>query len=1515
MSNIVLGTIDAGGDGKAVLLANINSVLGTSYTLDEFDFGTPELVTISSPTRNSVVRLAPKAVSGYYGTRKVYYNRIHGSELGTISVARGSATSVSGLLTAINEKYGILITSADIYDATLPAAPVGEVEVTVALDFRPGSFIYYGGAQIVLGTNDPNAGSGTQAPFSGVQTLFSWSKETADNWKVKVDGFSIVLDQDKNRKRIAALDDSAQDYSTYLRRLWNGDWEVDKASFSGTMPVVGSFITGGGKTRAVDTYGAVYEMDSSWSGWGSQVSSVMAGLDLTDHDTIVDLQQKQPLKGVWQDSTGAVLALEAHVGVVQFKRSVNDGSTFTPVSNLVPGSTLALDAQRWTDGLECLDSVILGSTVYMLVKFGQDPVHVESFNMATGECLVLEIGTGIALSGQVANLQDAKMAFMTPVATMTKPMLVVVAPFENTAQPMVFMAVSTGVNYTLNAVKHSLLPYDFLNDPACYVSGYSIDIVKNPAWRLDVLEIGTRVGTATANIEYATLSKERTLTGYTTYGIKSLTSIYQGAARTQWVETDSALQGGHKPTPIRLYSPGKTMQYHLQPENSLVRVKYVESVPQGGFVAELDTSIFVDKSSQWRQVAPHGSAVYVRPTITENVITNYATLPITNIDAAKPDLEYSFIGKNANNTRTWLTAAASATPLVARTYGSGYGNHGSVPVAVANMDDRLFIVTDSNVVLDSLDKGKTWRTYCDARSYYYQRDVFANRDIGSTAPVPWTSDSFKGGNFYQDRLIFEVDHTVQANVLDKLTKAFSEQKTFRANTLVRFSAADVGTAYSYETLEIGLSHGLNYLGDYMPTQVKYWRADIMNDVTMTVRYTDDAATELNQTDIGIPSLRTFPVGSEILDTKTDFLYMDSKEISLVKSSANVYRLEGVRSNDTTFTFDLAGGSRPSTATFTPELSFYLWDYQETNYVPLVYYANKSVVLIERLTEDASFIPNIYHLSIPQDNGSTLVPFPMFNKNRREYYFYQKGNGIFTLTYLYNNVSRTVTFGLSRIFALSDPALNALDIVSGCKLAAPVAVMPTVPLIPSYIPAGTLVSWACSGTTKVGNYADGSGGTYQQTIELNSLDCGYVAPTPGPVEAATATITINSATNQDVNTEVVIGEDGTAYIVYDLSNPLTAATNIVFDALFDEEADASDIAAYAWRIGTAAWNTITLPATVTLPQGAQNFALRVQYVEDLETEGEEHYSIIFDKAPGNTQITSAAITTRMTIEDTSVTPGDEPLFTRFSTELYNDDFSANNKNFGVAPYDNTYETFFDPRLINDIRDYTNGGNRIAVYDTIDNQLKMSQDQDLSKRNAMWLRPINPEAYSSPDTMVSFKFRPKMVNVYDEEGTSVSLPVGAQLPANYTNDENMVIIGFANTTTTGTTWAKRGVHIRLQFSSNGGTTVEMSARAGIMAGNFIDPTPMSSSGDSFTPRTPFTESVATPNDSEYDIKAGIFFDDTVNLFRGFCFLNGVEILNFTVPTFNADPSSTYVPMVSMRASAWTEFDVEQLKLETF
>jgi hypothetical protein len=42
-------------------------------------------------------------------------------------------------------------------------------------------------------------------------------------------------------------------------------------------------------------------------------------------------------------------------------------------------------------------------------------------------------------------------------------------------------------------------------------------------------------------------------------------------------------------------------------------------------------------------------------------------------------------------------------------------------------------------------------------------------------------------------------------------------------------------------------------------------------------------------------------------------------------------------------------------------------------------------------------------------------------------------------------------------------------------------------------AGTLIDTYCSGTTLWGTYADGSCGTYDDPIEINSIDCGYIDP--------------------------------------------------------------------------------------------------------------------------------------------------------------------------------------------------------------------------------------------------------------------------------------------------------------------------------------------------------------------------------------------------------------------------------------
>lgn len=49
----------------------------------------------------------------------------------------------------------------------------------------------------------------------------------------------------------------------------------------------------------------------------------------------------------------------------------------------------------------------------------------------------------------------------------------------------------------------------------------------------------------------------------------------------------------------------------------------------------------------------------------------------------------------------------------------------------------------------------------------------------------------------------------------------------------------------------------------------------------------------------------------------------------------------------------------------------------------------------------------------------------------------------------------------------------------------------------YQPSGTFLTQFCSGTTLVGRYANGSGGTYDNTIETNSASCGYTPPPPPP----------------------------------------------------------------------------------------------------------------------------------------------------------------------------------------------------------------------------------------------------------------------------------------------------------------------------------------------------------------------------------------------------------------------------------
>ena len=84
---------------------------------------------------------------------------------------------------------------------------------------------------------------------------------------------------------------------------------------------------------------------------------------------------------------------------------------------------------------------------------------------------------------------------------------------------------------------------------------------------------------------------------------------------------------------------------------------------------------------------------------------------------------------------------------------------------------------------------------------------------------------------------------------------------------------------------------------------------------------------------------------------------------------------------------------------------------------------------------------------------------------------------------------------------------------------------------SYPAAGTLLSQACDANyTRIGTYANGSGGSYNQVIEYNSAYCGYVAP-PASAPLVTSVVVQQGAYSAGYTVEAVIN----------FSGPITADT--------------------------------------------------------------------------------------------------------------------------------------------------------------------------------------------------------------------------------------------------------------------------------------------------------------------------------------------------------------------------------------
>jgi hypothetical protein len=138
--------ITSPGDGRLAILKILNIITDKNYTLNDVVFSNPTPNTDITKNRNTKVTVTFKPEYGNYGTKEIFYNRIHINDLPVLTVARGSATTYHQLIPILNSTYNLNLTENDLDDSALP--DVVSANVTISLPVANNSYLYYDSAPI-----------------------------------------------------------------------------------------------------------------------------------------------------------------------------------------------------------------------------------------------------------------------------------------------------------------------------------------------------------------------------------------------------------------------------------------------------------------------------------------------------------------------------------------------------------------------------------------------------------------------------------------------------------------------------------------------------------------------------------------------------------------------------------------------------------------------------------------------------------------------------------------------------------------------------------------------------------------------------------------------------------------------------------------------------------------------------------------------------------------------------------------------------------------------------------------------------------------------------------------------------------------------------------------------------------------------------------------------------------------------------------------------------------------------
>lgn len=1221
-----LGTLDLGGDGLTILTAAVSAKIGKTLNVNDFGFSDPEMVTIAGPTHNSRIRFLPKAASGFYGAKWVYYNRIHVTELGSIRVAKGSYTRLSQLLPQINDKYGILIVPADIYDQVLTDPPPGETEIEIILDFRPTSVIYYGGTRIIAGTNDPSIGdpNAVQLPFEAMHLFFT---ENIRNGKLEA--ASVAIDKDKNRQRQGS--DIVSNDATTQDMLFQRQVDANELAAGKYGHIVGAWNSFQSITmRALTLYGQVIQLTTPSTGW-TLVKNVDA-IDMRDPAVVNDYQEKKPFKFVIQAQDGKLHALRIDTDV-ELCSSVDNGDNWTKQAL---SGTISSDPLTWEDA-EILDQYHWVDTLYVLLKKA-DQVHLFEINPSNGTVnevdllpKVLDKTTGLTLE------KIAKASFMSTTDTSVgKPPIAVLGKLANANAYQVFIYETSVTGYVPRTTSPA---YTYpLQDSyqGSYLSAYSIQMTKDTTKWVDVIEVGTMVEAPLPDWDEFLDSPYRTQKEFFTHGLKVMTCVRQATSRGRWYHQELTLGNGGFPKRLLAVKDGMRFHFIFQAQNGMFSLGLQEQDPSHDFQPVLEIRGQIGKHTGFD--VTQGFGVTLSEPITMEELT-VGTYTVSGYDAEEPTsvaMTYSFMARDENDVQHWLVAAATGQPLTDKVIARESRMIPRLPSVVFYHDTNLYLV-DAKTSNVWVRKSTGWEMFGTLSTVWNEGQAAIAVNFLNTKPE-W----FKGMVVIDGKphLRMKVNETI--NVFQNQATELNKDTPLIDDVFVEI-VTDTVADYQPNTFKVRekdlVSVGVNFAADLAPRRI----ATIGHDETgakLRGWKTDVVAYDTVVNGFSTPV--DYPLTGNLLDARLAVNYLNLKGWWL-NEDAGVYNIVMQQLDNTYEIFGLAGSTNPGFTTFVPEVVFAMFDKLEARYVPLVVYGNKRVILMDRLDRDDKMTVTAYNLTVPTDNGTALIPIPVFTSGRCEYLFYQKGNGIFRINYTFDTTTRATSMPLVRMFDTTG-LLKDYTFLHAAQSVGMAVSYPTQPDIQVPPPNGTLLRFRCDGTTKIGIYADGTWGEYEQQIATDSPDCGYVVPPPTSLSSTSVNLEMGTPTPATTMhlSELIKGEitgDNTAYALVGLDDVLTAEAKVTATVHWDT-ATASDVQEFRYKVGeSGAWVTKTpaeFPFDITIPAGEKWINISATYVEDGTLEGDEEFTVELAQAAGYTNLTNTApVAIKFQILDTSV----------------------------------------------------------------------------------------------------------------------------------------------------------------------------------------------------------------------------------------------------------------------------------------